>query len=183
MSDELISWLAMAGLASDILGGLFLAKGFMVKSLKTIRKEGGTYFGSNLFLRDSFIKQRAEAWVGGGFLALGFLLQFLSYALRIPYGLRDLLMTLVVLAALFVLLLTLIRCVSHNIIKKLNFTELEREILKCEKSYQSQIHHNLKGWGEELNLQQLGGESDSDFLGRIKAALAKCPKYDIKLLD
>lgn len=72
----------MVGLGLDIFGALFLAKGFMAKRIKDIVEESGTYWGFNMYLRDSLAQQQVEAWIGGCSLALGFLCQVIYYAIR-----------------------------------------------------------------------------------------------------
>jgi hypothetical protein len=63
------------GLVFDIAGAVILAKGFMFKKPKVAFYESRTMFGGNPHVLKSALLQRAEAWVGGAFLAFGFILQ------------------------------------------------------------------------------------------------------------
>jgi hypothetical protein len=67
--------LIFTGLVFDIAGALMLAKGFMFKNARVAFYESLVLFGGNSHSLKSAIFQRAEACVGGLFLALGFILQ------------------------------------------------------------------------------------------------------------
>ena len=64
-----------AGLALDIVGALFLAKGFMLKNPQAAYYESLMIAGGNGHVLKSSLLQRAEAQVGAGLLVLGFLFQ------------------------------------------------------------------------------------------------------------
>jgi hypothetical protein len=63
------------GLVFDIAGALMLAKGFMFKNPRVAFYESLVLFGGNSHCLKSALFQRAEACVGGLFLAHGFILQ------------------------------------------------------------------------------------------------------------
>jgi hypothetical protein len=62
----------LTGLTLDVAGGLMLAKGFMLKGLKVIVREGVTRSGGNGAFVTSALLQQSEAWLGGTLLTLGF---------------------------------------------------------------------------------------------------------------
>ena len=63
------------GLIFDLAGAILLAKGFILKRPQDILREARALSGRNAFLVKSGLYQKAEAWVGGGFLVVGFLAQ------------------------------------------------------------------------------------------------------------
>jgi hypothetical protein len=67
--------LILTGLAIDVTGAVVLAKGFMMKHPQAAYYEGLMILGGNNHLLKSAILQRAEAWVGGGLLIAGFVMQ------------------------------------------------------------------------------------------------------------
>lgn len=72
------------GLALDIIGAVFLAKGFMAKKIQRIIDESRTYFGGNRWLKDSLLQQKLEAQIGLVFLFSGFLCQAIGNFISIP---------------------------------------------------------------------------------------------------
>lgn len=70
--------LSSAGLISDIGGALLLAKSVMMRSSKDIRKEGGTYFGSNVWIMRSAFLSKIEAQFAVPLLVLGFIGQLVG---------------------------------------------------------------------------------------------------------
>ena len=73
--------LFVLGLFIDIVGAFVLAQGFIVKRLHTLTWEGTSGYGSppNIRYIASSLAQKADAQVGFGILACGFLLQTVDY--------------------------------------------------------------------------------------------------------
>ncbi len=83
---QLAQALFVLGLFVDIVGAFVLAQGFIVKRLDSLTWEGTSGFGSppNIRYISSMIAQKADAQVGFGVLAIGFMLQTLDYLLVSP---------------------------------------------------------------------------------------------------
>lgn len=118
-SPSLTDWFSIIGLGLDIFGGMFLAKGFITKSIDNIIKESGTYFGGNSYMAKSMISQKIEAIIGGIFLSLGFLGQILSYIIRIKNGWGIFAMMVLILLLLGLIMLLVVEARASKIYEKL----------------------------------------------------------------
>ncbi len=72
--------LELIGLFFNFAGSLLLGLG-MIRSKDRIEKESKTYWGSNPYAKKFFSTDRVIGFFGVGLLAIGFLLQFVSFYL------------------------------------------------------------------------------------------------------
>ncbi len=75
---NLDSFINAIGLAFDILGAWYLAKGLIKKSYSSMTNESGTYYDKNIFLHISSIVQKYESILGFSYMFIGFGLQATS---------------------------------------------------------------------------------------------------------
>lgn len=71
------TWLAAAGIAWDISGGIALAKGLILDD-DTLRRRSGSYWGSSPPAIRGLVEQRIDAKFGISQLFVGFILQLVS---------------------------------------------------------------------------------------------------------
>lgn len=169
--------LSMLGLMLDIVGALFLAKGFMAKKIREIAEESATYLDHNSALRSSLIYQKIEAWSGGILLALGFSCQAIPYMSRIEKWFT------IGLVLIGVILWFLCRFISKRIggytIAKLDRTELLAHIEEIEAKYPDQIEKRLAEWSQRAGVMKIEGESNLVFAIRLKKQLKDKSVYKI----
>lgn len=170
MDATLTNQLSIAGLALDILGALFLAKGFMFKTRTAIIMESGSYWDFNKHLRDSLILQRAEAIIGGTALTTGFFLQALPYLPKIETHFLIIVFFSLPLSGWF------FQKVSQRIAKvtivAVDASHLLRRIEEYEQHNPGVVPPQLANWGQQAGVPRISGETDFEFLARIKQRLA-----------
>jgi len=168
--------LFVLGLFIDIVGAFVLAQGFIVKRLHTLTWEGTSGYGSppNIRYIASSLAQKADAQVGFGILACGFLLQTLDYlTLSFAEPLHSSISRTCVLVA------------SVAIAGTLYLASVGVRRALTRRYSRNMIPHVLRGTGEatpntnwvqhvvaQLAPQdrQREGETDSAFVGRILGA-------------
>lgn len=159
--------LSEIGLALDIFGAVFIAKGLMTKDLSQMLKEAGSYFGYNPHLRDSLIRQRTEVRIGVIFLTAGFVFQLLPYLKA--RQLETILFMAIMLGFLWFFLSWVAERISRIQIAKQNLVELNKEFL-TPKNPES-MAATLLAWGRLMQIQRHEGETDNDLLVRMRQTL------------
>lgn len=162
------------GLFLDILGAIFLAKGFMAKKIQRIINESLTYVGRNKWFRDSLVQQKIEAWIGLIFLFLGFMLQaignFISSPKRINISTFVILLSIIfILILLFFILLKLIKYLTNRSI-------IEIEAIYYKDKLDTYKTGSLNYCGECLNILREKNEGDDEYKKRIKKRISKILK-------
>ncbi len=164
------------GLALDILGAIFLAKGFMAKKIQRIISESGTYYNRNKWFQDSLIQQKFEAVFGMIFLFSGFTCQaignFASSTIRIP-------ISPFIIFPLMVIILVILFLTFSKLIKYLT----KRKIFKAEAIYHKDELDkyetgNLDHCGECLEILRERDENDDNYKRRIKEKICSILKIN-----
>ncbi len=152
----------------------------MAKRVNQIVKESGTYFDSNLHLRDSLIKQQVEAWIGGLFLTIGFICQIMAYADR-SGSIYEFYMIFIFMVPILFLFWNLFSAVatliSNQKIAKFNRTQIYNSIDNHGKETIS--GPQLSSWGQLLGIQRIPSETDSDYFDRIFKHINNNSRYPL----
>lgn len=166
--------IAAFGLALDIVGAIFLAKGFVLKRIGAIVRESGSYYGYNSHLRNSLVEQTIEAQIGMGFLVAGFVAQSAPYISRLaPYKLLLLGWLAIALGAASALGS---RFLSRRRIDKLNRSQALKDI--AEKPGNRELSEpELQRLVRLSQIQRLPGETVEQTVSRMKQILERLPRY------
>lgn len=168
------SFLAIVGLYLDVLGAFFLAKGFLIKSIKEITKESGTFYGHNSFLSNSLIRQKWDVIFGFSLIGMGFLFQLAYYL--ISTHLIIFLLTLLIVVLLGIIVEKIIKIITMNNIEKKENTILDIEVEKIKPTDTKSLEH----WGAVLKLSRNENESNEEYHNRMKAYLKSKPRFKRK---
>ncbi len=166
----------ISGLALDIIGAIFLAKGFMAKKIQEIINETATFLGRNKHFQDSLIKQKIEAIIGASFLLLGFLFQVAGnlFPINKKICISTLILFVILAAGSITLFFILLKFTSF-------FTK--KKILKIEAIYHKDKiskyeGRSLKLCGEYLEVERTQNENEEDYKKKIKNKIRHILKKD-----
>lgn len=81
------TWLVAAGIVWDLSGAFALSKGWLFASDERIKRQSGSYYGSNPATSRAYAEQRLESQLGFKHLIVGFTLQLAaSLGLTLPFS-------------------------------------------------------------------------------------------------
>ncbi|WP_163268742.1 hypothetical protein [Chelativorans alearense] len=81
------SWLTAAGIACDISGAVALARGLFFVPDEKLRRQAGSYYGSNPSAYRAFVEQRLDTRFGLAQLVVGFTLQAVAaVGVSVPFA-------------------------------------------------------------------------------------------------
>lgn len=172
MEPTIYDWLRMGGLLLEVVGAFFLAKGAMVKSIRDIIRDTSTWYGATEGARNHEIREQVNSWLGAITLLLGLATQFMSDAIRFtgPFALIGGSFASVVL--LCFLMSYIASRISLRRMEKGHLGLVFQEILDAEKAVPRVIDAGkIDYWGAKAGLPRHHGESDEDYLARLKGRI------------
>ncbi|WP_299935029.1 hypothetical protein [uncultured Nitratireductor sp.] len=98
------SWLSTAGIACDISGAVALARGLFFVPDEKLRRQAGSYFGSNPSAYRAFVEQRLDTRFGLAQLLAGFTFQAIAaVGISVPFAVAAVIAGLIPVAWLIYL--------------------------------------------------------------------------------